>query len=48
LGAAQTVKQAIDYAKNPAKTDGGILITGFECNPDVAAEDFLSQALTVK
>ena len=40
-GAAQTVKNTIDYAKNPAKTNGGNLVTGFGCEPDVATEDFL-------
>jgi len=41
LGAAQTVKNTVDYVKNPDKTNGGVLITGFGCDPDVATEDFL-------
>ena len=41
LGAAQTIKQTMDYVMNPDKTDGGLLITGFACDPDVAAEEFV-------
>ena len=41
LGAAQTVKQTIDYVKNPAKTNGGLLVSGYECDPNTAAEDFM-------
>jgi len=41
LGAAQTVKQAIDYVKNPDKTEGGILISAYGCDPDVVTEDFM-------
>ena len=40
-GAAQTFKQVIDYVTNPTKTDGGILVTGFESDPSIAAEDFM-------
>jgi hypothetical protein len=40
-GAAQTIKAVTDYVKNPAKTNGGLLITGFECDPDIVAEDFM-------
>jgi hypothetical protein len=42
LGAAQTVKQTVDYVMNPAKTNGGILVTGYGCDPAVATEDFMS------
>ena len=42
-GAAQTVKYVTDYVKNPAKTEGGLLVTGFECDPDVVTEDFMLQ-----
>jgi len=35
------MKAVTDYVKNPAKTNGGILITGFECDPDIVAEDFM-------
>ena len=41
LGAAQTVKRTVDYVTNPAKTDGGLLVTAFGCDPDCAAEDFM-------
>jgi hypothetical protein len=30
-----------DYVKNPAKTEGGLLVTGFGCDPDVVTEDFM-------
>ena len=40
-GVAQTIKRMTDYMKNPAKTDGGRLVTGFECDPDVVTEDFM-------
>jgi len=32
LGATQTVKNMTDYFKNPDKTDGGRLVSGFETN----------------
>jgi len=41
LGAAQTVKAVMDYVMNPEKTNGGTLITGFECNIEIAADDFM-------
>ena len=40
-GAAQTVKHVTDYVKNPTKTNGGILVTGFECDPNIVTEDFM-------
>ena len=40
-GAAQTVKYVTDYVKNPTKTEGGLLVTGYECDPDVVTEDFM-------
>ncbi|MCL2604135.1 MAG: relaxase/mobilization nuclease domain-containing protein [Defluviitaleaceae bacterium] len=40
-GAAQTLKRTIEYLMNPDKTEGGTLVTGFECEPDVAAQDFM-------
>ena len=29
------------YVKNPAKTEGGLLVTGYGCDPDVVTEDFM-------
>jgi len=40
-GAAQTVKRTIEYILNPAKTEGGLLVAGYECEPDIAAQDFM-------
>jgi len=41
LGATQTVKRMTDYFKNPDKTDGGRLVSGFEVDTDIIAEDFI-------
>jgi len=41
LGAAQTVKNMTDYFKNPDKTDGGRLVSGFELDTDIIAEEFM-------
>ena len=41
LGATQTVKRMVDYFKNPDKTDGGRLVTGFECDTDMITEEFM-------
>ena len=41
LGAAQTIKSMADYFKNPDKTDGGLLVSGFECDTDYVAENFM-------
>jgi len=41
LGAAQTVKNMTDYFKNPDKTDGGRLVSGFEVDTDIIAESFM-------
>lgn len=38
---AQSIKDRIDYAKNPDKTEQGELVTGFECDPDTADLEFL-------
>ena len=41
LGAAQTIKCMVDYFKNPDKTDGGRLVTGFECDTNMITEEFM-------
>jgi len=41
LGAAQTIKCVMDYVMNPDKTNGGLLIIGFACDPNVATEEFV-------
>jgi len=45
IGKGQTVKGAItrtiDYIEDPEKTDGGRLVTGFECDPRTADAEFL-------
>ena len=41
----QTIKECIqfhiDYAKNPEKTQNGLLVSAYECNPETVAEEFL-------
>jgi len=41
LGAAQTVKAMTDYFKNPDKTDGGRLVSGYEVDTDTITETFM-------
>ena len=36
-----TINNVIRYVKNPAKTDGGILVTSYGCNPALAEAEFL-------
>lgn len=31
---AAALKDRLDYDKNPEKTDGGLLVTGYQCSPD--------------
>ena len=40
-GAAQTIKHVTDYVMDPAKTNDGLLVTGFACDPDIIKEDFM-------
>ena len=37
----QTLTARTDYARNPEKTEKGYLVTGYECDPMTAAEEFL-------
>ena len=41
-GAAQTVKDVIDYVINPVKTNDGLFVSAFECDLDIVADDFMS------
>ena len=36
----QTLHDRIDYAKNPDKTQGGRLVSSYECLPNTAADEF--------
>lgn len=38
------VDDLLDYIMNEEKTDGGLLITGHNCNPDLAKKEFLQTA----
>lgn len=38
---AQCLRDRTDYAKNPEKTEKGELVTGYECDPMTADEEFL-------
>ena len=37
---AQTLRDRINYAENPEKTDGGRLVSSYECLPESAADEF--------
>ena len=38
---AQIIGERTDYVKNPDKTDGGELISAYECVPETVSMDFL-------
>lgn len=38
---AQSLRDRTDYAQNPEKTEKGELVTGYECDPMTADEEFL-------
>ena len=44
-GKGRTVAEALgrvtDYVKNPEKTNGGDLVTAYQCNPSIADQEFL-------
>ena len=44
-GKSRTVAEALgrvtDYVKNPEKTNGGDLITAYQCNPSIVDQEFL-------
>ena len=44
-GKGRTVAEALgrttDYVKNPEKTDGGDLVTAYQCNPAIVDQEFL-------
>ena len=44
-GKGQTVAEALnrvtDYVENPEKTNGGELVTAYQCNPSIADQEFL-------
>lgn len=37
---AQTLRDRINYAENPEKTNGGRLVSSYECSPETAADEF--------
>ena len=37
----QSLSDRTDYAMNPEKTEGGLLVTGYECDPEMVKEEFL-------
>ena len=39
--AATSLKDRMDYAQNPEKTDGGELIDSYECDPHLAWQEFM-------
>ncbi|MCQ2511679.1 MAG: relaxase, partial [Lachnospiraceae bacterium] len=38
---AECLKARTDYAANPEKTEGGELVTSYECDPATCDEEFL-------
>ena len=36
----QSIKDRLDYAKNPDKTDHGQLVSSYECDPKLVEEQF--------
>jgi len=38
---AEALGRVTDYVKNPEKTDGGDLVTAYQCNPSIADQEFL-------
>ena len=39
--ARQCIMERLDYIMNPEKTDGGILISSYACEPQTAADEFM-------
>lgn len=39
--AAASLKDRMDYAENPEKTDGGEPVTSYECDPQLAWQEFM-------
>lgn len=39
--ASQSLKDRLDYAKNPEKTEGGQLVDSYECDPRLAWQEFM-------
>ena len=37
---AAVLAERINYSKNPEKTDGGLLVTGYQCSPETAWQEF--------
>lgn len=37
----QSLSDRTEYAMNPEKTEGGLLVTGYECDPEMVKEEFL-------
>lgn len=38
---AAVLADRIDYGKNSEKTNGGLLVTGYQCSPDTAWQEFV-------
>ena len=36
----KALRRTIGYVENPEKTENGALVTGYECEPRTAAEEF--------
>ena len=38
---AETLGRVMNYVENPEKTNGGDLVTAYQCNPSIADQEFL-------
>lgn len=38
---AEALGRTTDYVKNPEKTNGGDLVTAYQCNPAIVDQEFL-------
>lgn len=45
---AQTLRDRINYAENPEKTDCGRLVSSYECSPETAADEFAASKYIYK
>lgn len=43
--AAQSLADRIDYAVNPDKTEQGLYVRGYACEPETCTEEFILQRM---
>ena len=45
---AEALGRVIDYVENPEKTNGGDLVTAYQCNPSIVDQEFLFYEAAVR